>query len=263
MCSVYSLVDHIFFTASQTQKPFFCCWLFLKNAPGSSTHLHIRRAVAIALAIALALHHDDHLINRSYHSTIQFLIQSVAMEHHERRASSSQKDKYYFVPDEEQVYRIAILEPLDEPNPSSLLKIIPIDEATGHALPQAASEAAVATIHEVDAIAIDSFHELKNLPSDLIKLKNVNRATILLTLRERFQRDEIYTSIGSILIAVNPFKWIPGLYEDNMIDSYRNTKDTVHMQSYFPHTFAVTRAAFDELAATGGNQSLIISGKLA
>jgi hypothetical protein len=165
--------------------------------------------------------------------------------------------KYYFVPDDEEVFRIAILEPL---NDSKLLKIIPVDAATCKALPQTFKGTA-ATIHEGDAIAIDTIEELQSLPSDLIKLKNVNRATILLTLKERFQRDEIYTSIGSILIAVNPFKWIPGLYDDHMVDRYRVTKDSVDMQSQFPHTYAVTRAAFDELASDGGNQSLIISGE--
>lgn len=34
------------------------------------------------------------------------------------------------------------------------------------------------------------------------------RASILHTLRYRFHQDCIYTSIGPILVAINPFKWI-------------------------------------------------------
>ena len=41
-------------------------------------------------------------------------------------------------------------------------------------------------------------------PTDLIKLTDVNRASILHSLRLRFQRDQIYTSVGPILVALNP-----------------------------------------------------------
>ena len=60
-----------------------------------------------------------------------------------------------------------------------------------------------------DAISIGSMEEIEDPPSDLIKLEFVNRAAILQTLRSRFDKDLIYTSIGPILVALNPFKWIP------------------------------------------------------
>ena len=41
----------------------------------------------------------------------------------------------------------------------------------------------------------------------------VHAASIMNALKVRFQRDCIYTSIGSILITLNPFKCIAGLYD--------------------------------------------------
>ena len=41
---------------------------------------------------------------------------------------------------------------------------------------------------------------------DLTALQDVNEASILHTLRQRYNKDLIYTSIGPVLIAVNPVR---------------------------------------------------------
>ena len=41
---------------------------------------------------------------------------------------------------------------------------------------------------------------------DLVQLSDINQGALLHTLRQRYMRDKIYTSIGPILMAVNPFK---------------------------------------------------------
>ena len=55
---------------------------------------------------------------------------------------------------------------------------------------------------------------------NMVKLNNLNEPTILHNLRCRYQRMEIYTYVGTILIAVNPFKALP-LYTPAILDSYR------------------------------------------
>ena len=108
-----------------------------------------------------------------------------------------------------------------------------------------------------DTFPIDSISELTNPPSDLIQLENVHGPSILHTLHCRFNDDEIYTSIGPILIACNPFRWIDGLYDEDLISSYfRGEKN----QSEHPHVFAT---AHDSLMGLqfGKDQSLIISGE--
>lgn len=57
---------------------------------------------------------------------------------------------------------------------------------------------------------------------------------IISCLKKRFERNDIYTYIARVLIAVNPYKVIGGLYSEEKIKSYRaDTKEELT-----PHLFA-------------------------
>jgi myosin heavy subunit len=99
-----------------------------------------------------------------------------------------------------------------------------------------------------------SLPEHDNPPDDLIKLQNVNRPGILHALHSRFVKDRIYTSIGPILVALNPFKWIPGIYEEEVKEKYKFNQYNL---SENPHVFAVAHGAYSDLTF-GKDQSLII-----
>jgi myosin heavy subunit len=103
-------------------------------------------------------------------------------------------------------------------------------------------------------IPAGNFEELENPPDDLIKLQHVNRPGILHTLRSRFYRDRIYTSIGPILVALNPFKWIGGIYDEEVKEKYKSREYNLSDQ---PHVFAVAHDAYSDLSL-GKDQSLII-----
>ena len=47
---------------------------------------------------------------------------------------------------------------------------------------------------------------------DHTQLMFLSQPTLLENTRRRFAKDKIYTLVGDILIAVNPFKWIEGIY---------------------------------------------------
>ena len=70
---------------------------------------------------------------------------------------------------------------------------------------------------------------------DVCLLPDMSEATLLHSLRTRYMRDEIYTYISVILMAVNPFKRL-ALYSSQNIELHRTAED---MQMLLPHIFGV------------------------
>lgn len=153
----------------------------------------------------------------------------------------AQEARYCFVPDSKEVFIICSVIGASSDNTTVTLR-----EVSG--------SSKTLTSKASDVVPIISMQELDSPPSDLIKLIHVNRPAILHTLRTRFLRDCIYTSIGSILVALNPFKWIPNLYDEANMVSYNRGEINL---SDAPHVFAVSHEAFQDLHL-GINQSLII-----
>ena len=88
---------------------------------------------------------------------------------------------------------------------------------------------------------LEDIRTLGVLPDDLVKMDDINEATILYNLRRRFLRDKSYTNLGTILIAVNPFKWLPGLYDPEVLEYYRGARHTG--EDTPPHMYATVDAA--------------------
>lgn len=61
----------------------------------------------------------------------------------------------------------------------------------------------------------------KDAVGDLVLLETIDEQNILQTLKKRYQKDLIYTHIGNVLLSVNPFKEINGLYSESQIATYR------------------------------------------
>nr|XP_046173218.1 myosin-IIIb-like isoform X1 [Oncorhynchus gorbuscha] len=98
------------------------------------------------------------------------------------------------------------------------------------------------------------FHE------DLAALSDLDEQSLLETLSQRFKQDRIYTYIGDILVAINPFKYLP-LYVKEVSERYK-----YHEKSKLPpHIFAVADRAYQSMMgrlATGPrNQCIVISGE--
>lgn len=97
---------------------------------------------------------------------------------------------------------------------------------------------------------------LKSKPlNDLLELLDLNEASLQVVVEKRFLDDEIYTFIGPIVLAVNPFKWnIPHVQDDQMIH-YMNQNPGLR-----PHSWSVADDAFRSMIRGEGNQSILVSG---
>eukprot|EP00569_Conticribra_weissflogii_P007783 CAMPEP_0171338772 /NCGR_PEP_ID=MMETSP0878-20121228/7528_1 /TAXON_ID=67004 /ORGANISM="Thalassiosira weissflogii, Strain CCMP1336" /LENGTH=2045 /DNA_ID=CAMNT_0011840587 /DNA_START=10 /DNA_END=6147 /DNA_ORIENTATION=+ len=133
---------------------------------------------------------------------------------------------------------------------------------------------------------IDSNKELTNMiessnepPGDLVDLTHLHEPAIVHALQFRYERDEIYTNTGSILLALNPFKQLNGLYTQGMMELYwgetgeksvGNERDDAEGGKP-PHVYDVAARAFGSMmraleesrdGVTGScNQSILVSGE--
>lgn len=108
----------------------------------------------------------------------------------------------------------------------------------------------------------DYFHRFLYQPKDreypdLCQLPDLNEQTLLDNLRARFVAGHIYTYVGSILIAVNPFKFYP-LYNPKYVKLYQNRRLGPNLP---PHIFAIADTAYHCMLKDRKNQCIVISGE--
>ncbi|CAA6655402.1 unnamed protein product [Spirodela intermedia] len=80
---------------------------------------------------------------------------------------------------------------------------------------------------------------------DMTKLAYLHEPGVLQNLKSRYEMNEIYTYTGGILIAVNPFRRLPHLYDSYMMQQYRGAA----FGELSPHPFAQR------------SQSILVSGE--
>jgi len=91
---------------------------------------------------------------------------------------------------------------------------------------------------------------------DLVLLENISNEGILATLKSRYNANLIYTYIGQVLIAVNPYQQLP-IYGPTVIKSYQDR----YIFEEPPHVYAIAEHAYHSLLSEGINQAIIISGE--
>ena len=96
---------------------------------------------------------------------------------------------------------------------------------------------------------------------DIGNMNNLATGPLLDVLRRRYHKDHIYTWTGKILVAINPYFVIPGLYDmDPIRSNIDNGKEALRED---PHVFTVAERAYCDLLGStlNRNQSLIVSGE--
>ena len=97
---------------------------------------------------------------------------------------------------------------------------------------------------------------LRNLLDDLVQMTEVHEASIVYTLRERFYRDKIYTSVADILVSMNPFKMLK-LYTPEVIEQYAKAGK----RSLAPHVYTIAAQAYITVSQEKKAVSILISGE--
>ncbi|XP_017226579.1 myosin-12 isoform X2 [Daucus carota subsp. sativus] len=92
---------------------------------------------------------------------------------------------------------------------------------------------------------------------DMTKLAYLHEPGVLENLASRFAINEIYTYTGNILIAVNPFRRLPHLYDTHMMQQYKGAA----FGELNPHLFAVADDCYRAMINEEGSQSILVSGE--
>lgn len=93
--------------------------------------------------------------------------------------------------------------------------------------------------------------------ADSIMLDDVSEEAFISNVKLRYSHDRIYTYIGEVLIAVNPYKTIDGLYGDAAIASYHGAA----MYQREPHIYALAEAAYTGMRRSKADCCIVISGE--
>ncbi|KAM8823539.1 myosin-IIIa [Spinachia spinachia] len=91
---------------------------------------------------------------------------------------------------------------------------------------------------------------------DLATLELLDENTVTEQLQSRYGRDQIYTYVGDILIAVNPFHKMQ-IYSPQNTKMYIGAKRTANP----PHIFAVADIAYQSMVSYNTDQCVVISGE--
>jgi myosin heavy subunit len=93
-------------------------------------------------------------------------------------------------------------------------------------------------------------------PDDLTKLANLDPAGIEAALKARYEQDKIYTNINTLLVALNPYKQIKGIYSEATLKSYMQYAALPPQ----PHVYSIAADTYRGLLEAH-SQSVIISGE--
>ncbi|XP_058493270.1 unconventional myosin-X [Solea solea] len=92
---------------------------------------------------------------------------------------------------------------------------------------------------------------------DMATLEDLHDGAIMHNLFLRYKQRHIYTYIGSILAAVNPYQTLPGLYDSSTVELYSRR----HLGEISPHIYAVANECYRSLWKRLHNQCVLISGE--
>jgi myosin-5 len=112
----------------------------------------------------------------------------------------------------------------------------------------------------------------QSCPDDLISLSHLHEPAVVECLQRRYEDDLIYTATGPVLLALNPFQSIRGLYGESTMKKYWEKAEKNNKETLPPHVYAIADEAFrcmmrgleQSLGKQGQqccDQSILVSGE--
>ncbi|XP_061579984.1 unconventional myosin-Ib isoform X7 [Cololabis saira] len=91
---------------------------------------------------------------------------------------------------------------------------------------------------------------------DMVLLEPLSEDSFLENLKNRFDHNEIYTYIGSVVISMNPYRSLP-IYTPDKVEEYRNR----NFYELSPHVYALADEAYRSLRDQDKDQCILITGE--
>ncbi|XP_010010231.1 PREDICTED: unconventional myosin-Ib isoform X2 [Nestor notabilis] len=91
---------------------------------------------------------------------------------------------------------------------------------------------------------------------DMVLLEPLNEDSFINNLKKRFDHNEVYTYIGSVVISINPYRPLP-IYTPEKVEEYRNR----NFYELSPHIFALSDEAYRSLRDQDKDQCILITGE--
>ncbi|XP_059199003.1 unconventional myosin-Ib isoform X2 [Centropristis striata] len=91
---------------------------------------------------------------------------------------------------------------------------------------------------------------------DMVLLEPLSEDTFIENLKNRFDHNEIYTYIGSVVISMNPYRSLP-IFTPDKVEEYRNR----NFYELSPHIYALADEAYRSLRDQDKDQCILITGE--
>ncbi|KAH9598936.1 Myosin head [Trypanosoma melophagium] len=93
---------------------------------------------------------------------------------------------------------------------------------------------------------------------DLLNLTELHKASLLFSLQRRYLRDVVYTKIGPIVIALNPFNYSIPWYAESKMNAYLEEDNVI--EKNLPHLWSIAHNTYWEMKKSAQNQTILIIG---
>ncbi|KAF5226190.1 hypothetical protein ECC02_000753 [Trypanosoma cruzi] len=136
---------------------------------------------------------------------------------------------------------------------------------TKDSLRREATQNEVITIKNPEDVEPLYGESLNDTPDDLLDLTVLHETTLLRCLYMRYMNDVVYTNIGAIVVALNPFTFAIPWYKDSEMQKYLNAGRSLSVSgmpsNLLPHTWAQAHVTYYEMVDSQENQCIIVSGE--